>query len=46
MDFSGMARRLYVPDALLGFKLRSMKEKGYKGIVVPVVAGAGILQDV
>ena len=28
-----------IPDALLRFKLRSMKEKGYKGIVVPVVGG-------
>ena len=45
VDFSGMARRLYVPDALLGFKLRSMKEKGYKGIVVPVVASGGFLRD-
>jgi Zn-dependent peptidase ImmA (M78 family) len=45
VDFSGMARRLYVPDTLLGFKLRSMKEKGYKGIVVPVVAGGGFLRD-
>jgi Zn-dependent peptidase ImmA (M78 family) len=45
LDFSGMAKQLYVPDALLGFKLCSMKEKGYKGIAVPVVGSGGFLRD-
>ena len=43
-SFFGVARELYVPAALLDFKFRVLKHKGYR-IDAPFIAHGGFLKD-
>ena len=43
-SFFGVARELYVPAALLDFKLRVLKHKGHR-IEAPYIAHGGFLKD-